>query len=83
MKNEIQIMKEQIIEVLGGNHTKPIEFTSVQNYGEVYGLYTYRRGIFVFKDGTDLEFDDLTTLEQTTVLKMVIGKKWKVNAALQ
>ena len=75
-------MKEEIIELLGKNSTT-IEFTSVKNYNEVYGLYTYKNDVYVLKGGMDLEFDELSSNEQTNVLKMVKLNQWKYNKTLQ
>jgi len=76
-------MKEKIIEILGKNHTTPIQFNAVKNYTEVYGLYTYRNGVYVFKEGMDIDFADLTPKEQTKVFEMVESKKWVLNKSLQ
>lgn len=76
-------MKEQIIELLGKNHTNTIQFLSVKNYYEVYGLYTYRNDVFVLKEGMDLSFDELTEKEQKKVFNMVVTKDWKINKTLQ
>ncbi len=77
-------MKKQIIEILGKNHKIPIEFNSVKNYTEdVYGLYTYKGGIYVFKDGMDLDFDELTLKEQKKIFDIILSKEWKLNKHLQ
>ena len=75
-------MKEQILEILGKNHTNTIEFISVNNFGEVYGLYTYRNDVYVLKAGEDIPFDELTEKEQIKVTNMVVSKDWKVNKSL-
>jgi len=76
-------MKEQIIGILGKNHKTPIEFNLVRNYDEVYGLYTYKGGVYVFKESMDIDFDELESKEQKEVLGLVLSKKWKLNNALQ
>jgi len=76
-------MKEQILEILGKSHTDPIAFNSVKTYTEIYGLYTYKGGVYVFREGRDIDFDDLTEKEQKKVCNMVISKDWKVNKSLQ
>lgn len=76
-------MKNKIIELLGENHTTTIEFTSVNNYEEVYGLYTYKNDVYVLQGGQDIPFDELIEKEQKTVLSMVESKKWKLNKSLQ
>lgn len=76
-------MKEKIIEILGKNHTTPIQFNAVKTYTEVYGLYTYRNDVYVFKEGMDTPFEDLTSKEQKTVFDMVISKNWVKNKSLQ
>jgi len=84
MFENFQNMKDQIIELLGKNHKIPIEFNYVKNYSEdVYGLYTYKGGVYVFKDGMDLDFDDLTPKEQKKVFDTVLSKEWKLNKSLQ
>ena len=57
-------MKEQILQLLGKNHTDPIQFKSVNSYSEIYGLYTYKGGVYIFSEGRDIDFDDLTEKEQ-------------------
>lgn len=75
--------KSRILEILGKNHTTPIQFNSVKSYSDFYGLYTYKNGVYVFKDGMDLDFDDLTPKEQKRILDMVESKDWKLNKSLQ
>jgi len=74
---------EKIVYILGKNHTDPIAFKSVNNYKEVYGLYTYKGGVFVFKEGMDIDFKELTKKEQIKVLDMVERNDWVVNKSLQ
>ena len=83
ISNDVKNMKDKIIEILGGNHKTPIEFTSVNNYNEPYGLYTYKEGVYVFKKGMDLDFDQLTPKEQKKILDIVLSKNWKPNESLQ
>lgn len=80
--NDVKKMKGKIIEILGGNHKTPIEFTSVNNYNEAYGLYTYKEGVYVFKEGMDLDFDQLTPKEQKKILDIVLSNNWKPNESL-
>lgn len=75
--------KNEILEILGKNHKTPIEFLSVKTCTEVYGLYTFKSDVYVFKDGMDLPFDELTPKEQKKVLDMVLSKNWKLNKCLQ
>lgn len=76
-------MKDQIIEKLGKNHKTTIEFTLVNDYNSVYGLYTFKNNIYVLKAGEDLGFEELSISEQNTVLNDVISNNWKLNASLQ
>lgn len=76
-------MKEQIIEILGKNHKIPIAFKDVHDYNEVYGLYTYRNEVYIFKGGFDGCFEDLPEKEQKKVVDMVISKRWEKNRSLQ
>ncbi len=76
-------MKSKIIEILGKNHTTPIEFNSIEKYSNVYGLYTYKNGVYVFRDGEDLDFEELTSKEQEKILNIVESKCWKLNKSLQ
>jgi hypothetical protein len=76
-------MKTKILETLGDNHKTPIHFNSVTSYTEVYGLYTYKGGVYVFKEGRDLDFEDLTQQEQKKVFELVESKNWKLNKHLQ
>lgn len=73
-------MKEQIIEILGQNHIKPIQFDEVNGF---YGLYTYKSGVYVFKDGEDIDYDDIDDVDKKIILKVVLSKKWKLNKSLQ
>lgn len=73
-------MKDQITEILGKSHTTPIQFKPVNG---IYGLYTYKGGVFVFRDGMDLDFDDLDNNEQKSILSVVSSKNWKLNKSLQ
>lgn len=73
-------MRDQIIEILGRSHTTPIQFNPVNG---IYGLYTYKGGVFVFRDGMDLDFDDLNNSEQKSILSVVSSKNWKLNKSLQ
>jgi hypothetical protein len=76
-------MKEEILNILGKNHTNTIEFISVNNYSEVYGLYTYKGDVYTLKEGQDIPFDELTEKEQTKITSMVLSKQWKINKSLQ
>jgi len=73
-------MKEKIIEFLGKNHTTPIGFDFVNGF---YGLYTYRSGVYVFKDGMDIDFESIDKKDQKGILEVVLSKKWELNKALQ
>jgi outer membrane protein assembly factor BamE (lipoprotein component of BamABCDE complex) len=72
-------MKEQIIEILGKNHTTPIQFDEVNGF---YGLYTYRNGVYVFKNGQDIDYDDIGDSDKNKILNVVFSKKWKLNKSL-
>ena len=73
-------MKEQIIDLLGKDHTTPIEFDLTNGF---YGLYTYRGGVYVFKDGEDINYEDIHDKDKTKLLTVVLSKKWKLNKSLQ
>jgi len=75
-------VKQQIIDILGQNH-KSIQFNVVKSNSEVYGLYTYKGSVYVFKEGQDIDFDDIDTKEQKKVLGLVLSKDWKINKQLQ
>jgi len=45
--------------------------------------FIYKGGVYVFREGRDIDFDDLTEKEQKKVCNMVISKDWKVNKSLQ
>ena len=76
-------MQEKIIAILGVNHKTPIAFKDVTNYNEVYGLYTYKGTVCVLKCGEDIDFVDLTEVEQKKVVELVESKNWILNKALQ
>ena len=61
----------------------PIQFDAVQSHSEIYGLYTYENGVFVFRDSMDIDFDELTEKEKEHVISLVESKKWTINPALQ
>jgi hypothetical protein len=73
-------MKEQIIEILGQNHTTPIQFDEVNGF---YGLYTYKSGVYVFNEGEDIDYDNIDDSDKNKILKVVLSKKWKLNKSLQ
>lgn len=73
-------MKHQIIDLLGKNHTTPIQFDSINGF---YGLYTFKGGVYVFKEGDDFDYEDLSEKEQKKILKVVLSKDWKLNKSLQ
>jgi hypothetical protein len=73
-------MKDKIIEILGQNHTTPIQFDEINGF---YGLYTYRNGVYVFKEGEDIDYDDIDNSDKNKILKAVLSKKWKLNKSLQ
>jgi len=73
-------VKEQIIEILGKNHTTPIQFDEFNGF---YGLYTYKNGVYVFKEGEDIDYDDINDSDKNKILKVVLSKKWKLNKSLQ
>lgn len=76
-------MKKEILDTLGKNHKTPIEFYAVENYCDVYGLYTFNNDVYVFKNGEDIPFDNLTPKEQKTTIELFQTKNWKVNKSLQ
>ena len=73
-------MKDKIIEILGQNHTTPIQFDEINGF---YGLYTYRNGVYVFKEGEDIDYNDIDSSDKNKILKAVLSKKWKLNKSLQ
>ena len=75
--------EEKVIEVLGDNHTHPIQFDDVTNYDEPYGLYTYRGEVCVFRGGVDLDYSELTDKEKKVLNQRFDSGKWKINKALQ
>ena len=48
-----------------------------------YMVFIHRSGVYVFKSGMDIDFDDLPEKEQQLVLNLVLSKDWKVNKYLQ
>ena len=81
-------IKEEILTILGKNHKTPIAFSGIADngnikYEDVYGLYTYKNGVYCFKGGWDVDFDELTDKEKLKVLNMVKDKKYKLNPSLQ
>ena len=73
-------MKEKIIEVLGHDHTTPIQFDEINGF---YGLYTYKNGVYVFKCGEDIDYEDIDDSDKNKILKVVLSKKWNLNKTLQ
>ena len=75
-------MKKEIINILGSNHTNTVELLSTKK-NDIYGLYTYEGNVYVLLDGDDIDFDDLTLLEQTEIKNQIVSYKWKLNKTLQ
>lgn len=75
--------EKRVIEVLGKNHTSPIQFDGDIGYNEPYGLYTYRGGVHIIKTGEEWSFDHLSSDEQKNLVKRFDSKKWKINKRLQ
>ena len=71
-----------ILKKLGKNHTNPIEFKLVKP-GEVYGLYTLKGNVYVFKEGMDIDYEDLSDSDKLDVLNKFKSGKWIVNKNLQ
>lgn len=76
-------MKKKIIKILGCSHVDPIVFNDVNMNTDVYGLYVFTNNVYVFKNGMDMEFDELTEEEQYIVFKKVNSGNWKVDKTLQ
>ncbi len=76
-------MKKDILSKMGMNRTTPAQFTADRKYDEVYGLYTYRGDVYVFKEGMDIPFDEITEKEQKEVHAFIMADKFVYNAALQ
>lgn len=81
--NTTESISANIIEILGDNHTDPIQFNNVNYNTEVYGLYTYCNSVYVFKKSVDMSFEDLTLKEQKKIKEMFNSNDWKINKALQ
>jgi hypothetical protein len=79
----VTIMKEQILKILGNNRKWPVELLSATQPNQPYGLYTYRGEIYVFKEGQDISFDQLTSAEQTSVTSDILSGNYKTNKSLQ
>ena len=75
--------EEKVLKVLGDNHTDPIQFDDAKLHTDVYGLYTYRGGVYVFKEGWDIDYKDLSSVEKKTINQRFDSRKWKVNKSLQ
>lgn len=75
-------MKDEIIKILGDNHTDPINFGRILDLSNVYGLYTYNNNVFVFKDGMDCGFDSFNKAERIEIRDAVISRKWFVDPSL-
>jgi hypothetical protein len=75
-------MKQQILDKLGNNHTKPVELLAATG-NEPYGLYTYRGDVYVLNAGQDSSFDDLTLNEKSKIVDQIISNNYKINLSLQ
>ena len=75
--------EEKVIEVLGKNHTNPIQFEDAKSYDDPYGLYTYRGGIYVLKGGMDLDYKDLSDQDKKNLNQWFDSENWEVNKSLQ
>lgn len=74
---------DNIVLKLGENHINPIQFIDVNNFDDVYGLYTYKGDVCVFKGGQDILFTDLGMSEQKRVYKIFLSDRWEINKHLQ
>ena len=74
--------EEKVIEVLGDNHTNPIQFEDAKGYDDPYGLYTYRGDICVIKGGMDIDYVDLSNKDKKNLNTWFDSGRWKVNKSL-
>ena len=76
-------MEDEIISILGKNHTDTIQFMPPKSYTDIYGLYTWKGKVYVSSAGMDIKFSTLEWVDQEKVLKLVKSKEWVVNPELQ
>lgn len=74
-------MKNRIIEILGKNHTTPVEFLLFCH--EIRGIYTYKNDIYVLKNGEDVSFSEFELEEQSFMTNQILNGNYKINATLQ
>lgn len=73
-------MKQQILEILGNNHTTPCVFINKQ---EVEAIYTYKNDVYCLEMGKDFPFDDVHERGQKKILNAVINKEYKKDKTFQ
>lgn len=73
-------MKEQIIEILGKNHTTPCVFT---NDFEVAAIYTYKNDVFCLNMGSDFEFDALSDKVKNKIVSEIVKGNYKKDKSFQ
>lgn len=76
------IIVDEIIAILGRNHTTPAVFNNYQKL-EAHAIYTYRGEIFCLKDGLDFPFEDLTQKRQSDILNELKAKEFRFDNSFQ
>lgn len=72
--------KQEILNKLGGNKTKPKQFN--KDFSFARGLYTYRQDVFVLGD-YDSPFDDFSEEQQKQMWEEIEANRFIVNPAMQ
>jgi len=73
-------IKEQILQILGGNKTTPAVFTDDLSVG---AIYTYRNNVYCLHYGEDFEFDEVSLKDQQKILDAIVNKKFIFNKSYQ
>lgn len=77
-------IEQSIISILGKNHKDPIQFTHQSVVNGIYGIYTHKGSVYVFRQGQDIPFYDkrISDKERKEILNSVESKKWIVSKTL-
>lgn len=73
--------KEEIISILGDDHTTPAVFNTTTL--ETSAIYTYENDVFCLKNGWDFPFDDLSPKAQIDILTELKAKAFVFDNTFQ
>jgi len=75
------MIKEQILKILGENHTTPCVFNN--EYQEVRAIYTYKNNVYCLNQGRDFEFDEVSLKGQQKILQAIEKTEFRKDKTFQ